>query len=184
MFDRTGLVGLGIAVLVSTGACRMTDDPPKKDQATSPATPSTLDTPAPTTSAAPTPRPANAPQFVDAPATGDVPDVVIAQLAQMQEQGHLIVYVGATWCEPCQRFHEAVKSAQLDSDLQGFTFLAFDMDRDRDRLVRAGYTSHYIPLFVIPGSDGRSSGKQIEGSIVGPGAPQQITPRLLALVTK
>ncbi len=162
----------------------MSDDPPKKDDST--ATPTTSapapeEKPTPTASA---PRPVNFPRFVDAPATGDVPDVVIAQQAQLQEQGHLLVYVGATWCEPCQRFHEAVNAGKLDTDLPGFTFLAFDMDRDRDRLVKAGYQSKFIPLFVIPGADGRSSGKQIEGSIVGPGSPQQITPRLLALVAK
>jgi hypothetical protein len=178
------VVGLGIAMLVSTLSCRMSDDPPKKDDSTSAPIATTAETPTPQVSAVATARPANAPKFIDAPPTGEVPDAVLAQLAVMQEQGHLIVYVGATWCEPCQRFHEAVKSAKLDNDLPGFTFLAFDMDRDRERLLRAGYQSHLIPLFVVPGPEGRSSGKQIEGSVVGPGSPQQITPRLLALVAK
>ena len=184
MSNRTILIGLGIAVLVSTLSCRMSDDPPKKDDSPSARITTAAEKPSPQPSAAATARPANAPKFVDAPAAGEVPDVVIAQQALMQEQGHLLVYVGATWCEPCQRFHEAVNAGKLDSDLPGFTFLAFDMDRDRERLVRAAYTSHFIPLFVIPGADGRSSGKQIEGSVVGPGSPQQITPRLLALVAK
>lgn len=162
----------------------MSDDPPKKDDSppATQATPAlTQDQPAPIASA---PRIGNFPRFIDAPAAGEVPDLVIAQQAQLQEQAHLLVYVGATWCEPCQRFHEAVNAGKLDSDLQGFRFLAFDMDRDRDRLMKAGYISKFIPLFVIPGADGRSSGKQIEGSIVGPGSPQQITPRLLALLAK
>ncbi|MEO8874714.1 MAG: thioredoxin family protein, partial [Polyangiaceae bacterium] len=144
----------------------MTDDPPKKEDpapetTTQPQFPQQPTLPAKS-------RPANAPHFIDAPATGEVPDIVKAQLAQTPSK--LIVYVGATWCEPCQRFHEAVNSGALDADLAGFTFLAFDMDRDRERLHPAGYQSKYIPLFVIPGADGRGGpGKQIEGSITGPG---------------
>jgi hypothetical protein len=184
MLKQTILVGLAIELLVSTTSCRMSDDPPKKDDSPTAAQATaapTQDQPAPTASA---PRIGNFPRFIDAPAAGDVPDAVIAEQAQLQEQGHLLVYVGATWCEPCQRFHEAVNAGKLDSDLQGFRFLAFDMDRDRDRLMKAGYISKFIPLFVVPSADGRSSGKQIEGSIVGPGSPQQITPRLLALLAK
>jgi len=157
----------------------MSDDPPKKDDST-PTPVETTPPPSPSK-----PRPATAPHFIDAAPTGEVPTLVQAQLAQTPPGSHLIVYVGATWCEPCRRFHEAVQSGVLDSDLQGFTFLAFDMDRDRDRLHSAGYSSHFIPLFVIPGSDGRGgAGKQMEGSITGPGAPHEITPRLLALVAK
>lgn len=160
----------------------MNDDAPKKDDSTPTTQASTSAASAQAAPVASGPRPANFPKFIDAAAAGEVPDVVIAEQAELQEQGHLIVYVGAKWCEPCQRFHEAVNAGKLDNDLQGFRFLAFDLDRDRDRLLKAGYTSHFIPLFAIPGADGRASGKQIEGSIVGPGSPQQITPRLLALV--
>lgn len=125
-------------------------------------------------------RPANAPKLIDAPATGDVAAIVKAQAAQTN--GPLIVYVGAKWCEPCQRFHHAVEQGDLDDQLPGFTFLTFDLDRDQERLVPAAYVSHYIPLFVVPGPDGRASDKRIEGSITGPGSPGEITPRLQALV--
>lgn len=126
-------------------------------------------------------RPANAPKFIQAPDTGDVPALV--HLAAIKAKGgELVVYVGATWCEPCQRFHHAVEHGDLDAKLAGWTFLQFDADRDHDRLVAAGYHSHYIPLFVVPGPDGHASTKMIEGSITGPGSPDQITPRLLAMV--
>ncbi|MGH7279992.1 MAG: TlpA family protein disulfide reductase [Polyangiaceae bacterium] len=127
-------------------------------------------------------RPEDAPKLVDAPATGDVAAIVKAEAAQAQ--GPLVVLVGAKWCEPCQRFHHAVEQGDLDDKLPGFTFLTFDLDRDQERLVPAGYVSHFIPLFVVPGPDGRASKKRIEGSITGPGSPGEITPRLLALVKK
>jgi thiol-disulfide isomerase/thioredoxin len=95
----------------------------------------------------------------------------------------LLVYVGATWCEPCQRFHHAVEEGQLDAAFPRLSVLAFDADRDGPALGAAGYVSRMIPLFAVPRSDGRSSGKQIEGSVKGEAAVNEITPRLLALVS-
>ena len=94
----------------------------------------------------------------------------------------LLVYVGATWCEPCQRFHHAVDQGELDADFPRLSILAFDADRDHEALAAAGYFSRLIPLFAVPKSDGSSSGKQIEGSVKGETAVGEITPRLRALV--
>src|SRR6188768_2295111 len=38
----------------------------------------------------------------------------------------VLVYVGASWCGPCQRFHKALASGELDEALAGTKFLAFD----------------------------------------------------------
>jgi thiol-disulfide isomerase/thioredoxin len=95
----------------------------------------------------------------------------------------LLVYVGATWCEPCQRFHHAVDQGELDAPFPRLSVLAFDLDRDGEALATAGYVSRLIPLFALPGEDGRASGKQIEGSVKGEAAVGEITPRLRALVT-
>jgi thiol-disulfide isomerase/thioredoxin len=95
----------------------------------------------------------------------------------------LLVYVGATWCEPCQRFHHAVERGELDAAFPRLSVLAFDADRDTAALGAAGYHSRLIPLFAIPLADGHSSGKQIEGSVKGESAVSEITPRLRALVS-
>jgi thiol-disulfide isomerase/thioredoxin len=96
----------------------------------------------------------------------------------------LLVYVGATWCEPCQYFHQAAEKGQLDSVFPGLRLVEFDLDRDREALDRAGYGSKMIPLFAVPRADGTGSGQQIEGSIKGPGAVDQIRPRLQTLIDK
>jgi len=122
--------------------------------------------------------------FVAAPA-GDVAEVVRAERDRAHaEKKRILVYVGATWCEPCKRFHEAASSGSLDAKLPSIRFVEFDLDRDEDRLKAAGYTSQYIPLFAAPLADGRASGKQIAGSVKGPGAPDEITPRLLSLLAE
>lgn len=93
-----------------------------------------------------------------------------------------LVYVGATWCEPCQYFHRAAEQGALDAELPPLALLELDLDRDGARIRAAGYASEMIPLFAVPGDDGRGTGRQIEGSIHGPGSPMQIAPRLRALI--
>ena len=93
-----------------------------------------------------------------------------------------MVYVGATWCEPCQYFHAAAERGDLDAQLPPIAFLEFDRDHDGERLDAAGYRSRMIPLFVSPNDDGTASERRMEGSIHGAGSPQEIVPRLLAIL--
>lgn len=67
----------------------------------------------------------------------------------------LVVYVGATWCEPCKRLRVEVKSGRLDERLGKLTLLAFDADADRDGLDAAGYRYRFVPFVALPGPDGR-----------------------------
>jgi hypothetical protein len=124
-------------------------------------------------------------EIVAASPGDDVPALVRDELARAQkDRRDLLVYVGAPWCEPCQRFHHAALSGQLDDAFPSLRLLEFDNDRDMNRLAAAGYTSRLIPLFARPNPDGRGSGQQIEGSIKGNGAVAEIAPRLRALLGK
>ena len=123
------------------------------------------------------------PALVDAPAAGPVAPFVAAQLGTSSTAGRrVLVYVGATWCEPCERFKDAVKAHTLDGLLGGVDVLVFDADRDRDRLEAAGYGSRMIPLFVVPNADGTASPARHEGAIKGDGAVAFLTPRLESLL--
>jgi thiol-disulfide isomerase/thioredoxin len=137
----------------------------------------------------PAPRPEDPPpkplpvEIVAAPASGDVAEIVQREGSRARADGRpLLVYVGASWCEPCQRFHHAAQEGRVDALFPGLRLVEFDLDRDRDRLNKAGYTSKMIPLFAVPREDGTAGGRQIEGSIKGPGAVAEITPRLKALL--
>lgn len=95
----------------------------------------------------------------------------------------VLVYVGATWCQPCKRFHEALETGELDQPLAGTHFLEFDADDDRAELRAAGYASKYIPLFSVPDSSGHATTLSIEGSIKADQAVREnLVPRLLALL--
>ena len=129
-----------------------------------------------------TPKPAGV-ELLAAPAQGEVAPLVRAELARAKrDRRRLLVYVGASWCEPCRRFHEAAKAGALDKAFPGLRLYELDRDRDEERLVAAGYTSRLIPLLAVPAADGRASGRQMEGSVKGDGAVAEMTPRLTALL--
>ena len=114
---------------------------------------------------------------------GDVATQVEAFVRAARAEGRTpLVYVGATWCEPCRYFHDAAERGELDDELPPMALLEFDQDRDATRLAAAGYGSRMIPLFVVPADDGRGGSQRIEGSIHGPGSPAQIAPRLRAIL--
>jgi len=115
----------------------------------------------------------------------DVAALVVAQLARARrDHRHVVVYVGASWCEPCTRFHDAARRGELDAEFGDVNLIAFDADRAGEALERANYRSELIPLFAIPRDDGTASGQQIEGSVKGDGAVGQIAPRLRGLVDR
>ncbi len=170
--DRS-LCALVALVALAAAAC---------DPAPSPAPPAS-------SSAAPPVTPAPAPsgpliEWVAAP-DGDVAEIALREATRAKKDGRrLLVYVGATWCEPCQRFHEAADAGKIQGALPPLRMLELDLDRDGERLAAAGYGSKMIPLFAVPGPDGRGTGARIEGSVKGPSAVGNIVPRLSALLAR
>ncbi len=112
---------------------------------------------------------ATKPSFVAAAPSGDVAAEVRARAGESPDH-KLVVYVGASWCGPCQEFHAALERGELDQRLKGVTFLEFDADRDSARLAAAGYGGRLIPRFALPDDQGRFGGQKIEGGIKGQGS--------------
>lgn len=126
------------------------------------------------------------PSFLHYPRTGSTIEPWVQEQVELAEAAHLrvLVYVGASWCEPCQRFHQAVEHGELNGTLNGLRFLEFDQDQDAAALKTAGYVYQYIPVLALPDPDGRNHGKMISGSIKGPRAVQEnLVPRLQALLS-
>jgi len=178
-----------IAFFFLLAACRMTDPDAKPDPAR---VTQAAAIPAPTASAAPSaPEPipamaigakASGVELVRAP-DGDVHAIVAAAKKQAREHGRtLLVYIGATWCEPCQHFHHAAERGELDAKFPKLTLLVFDADHDGDRLRNAQYAPGYIPYFGMPDDEGKPTRHAMEGSVKGDGAVANIAPRLQALI--
>lgn len=124
------------------------------------------------------------PEFVPA-GPGELDAVVREAAAAAAAEGRrVVVYVGATWCEPCQAFHGAVERGELDEALAGVRFVELDSDHDGARLQAAGYGGRLIPRFVLPDAQGRGSEQRIEGGIKGSGAVANIMERLGPLLAR
>jgi hypothetical protein len=159
-------LAVAAAAVLSTPACKTA-----VDVAPEPGPPATAAPAAPSA-----PRKMRA---TDAAPEGDVDAIVRAAMTTAAtERRRVVVYVGAAWCEPCQRFHHAVERGDLDGTFPEVDLVTFDADRDSERLASAGYVSRLIPLLALPGPDGRASGKQVEGGVKGEGAVAYIAPRL------
>jgi thiol-disulfide isomerase/thioredoxin len=110
---------------------------------------------------------------------------VQAELARAaKDQRKLVIYVGASWCEPCVRFHDAVLAGRLDRELAGVRLL--ELDADVHERIRGeadlGCSSRMIPLFARPTAEGRCGAERVEGAIKGDGAVGFILPRLVGLL--
>jgi hypothetical protein len=125
------------------------------------------------------------PSFLRYPGQAGAIEPWVQEQVELADATHLrvLVYVGASWCEPCQHFHQAVERGELNGPLNGLRFLEFDQDRDASALKVAGYLYQYIPVLALPDPDGRNHGRMISGSIKGPRAVQEnLVPRLQALL--
>ncbi|MEZ4225323.1 MAG: thioredoxin family protein [Polyangiaceae bacterium] len=115
--------------------------------------------------------------------TGSLSEVFEREAEDAKRSGRtLLVYVGAPWCEPCQHFKTAVKRGDLDTEFPGLRLLELDRDVDEARLAEAGCLSRLIPLLARPVAGRCSATARMEGSIKGPGAVAEMTPRLRTLL--
>lgn len=176
--------------LALVAACSRTDAPAEatKDPSPAPPPPASVSARAAPSVAPPPPGPlvlARGLRVAHAPPGDDAAAVIKAERERARESGRdVVVYVGAKWCEPCQRFHAAAERGELDADFPNLTLLEFDLDVDRERLVSAGYHSELIPLFVLPDENGRATSKRFEGSVKGDRAVSNIAPRLRQILAK
>jgi thiol-disulfide isomerase/thioredoxin len=122
--------------------------------------------------APPSGAPALKPEWLTAPADEPVATIMLREADRAAGEGRkVLLYVGASWCEPCQLFHEAVAAGKLDAELGGLRFVAFDLDHDRRRLAMAGCSSDMIPLFARPTAEGRCDATaRVAGAMKGDGA--------------
>jgi hypothetical protein len=173
------LSGLIPALLLSLAACSHSTEPSARK-----ANADLAESAAPTDSAG-APASLQPPSFLRYPGQAGAIEPWVEQQVELADAAHLrvLVYVGASWCEPCQHFHQAVERGELNGPLNGLRFLEFDQDRDASALKVAGYLYQYIPVLALPDPDGRNHGRMISGSIKGARAVQEnLVPRLQALL--
>jgi thiol-disulfide isomerase/thioredoxin len=100
-------------------------------------------------------------RVVPAAQDSDALSLVRTERLRAKAEGRvLVVFVSATWCEPCKKMKEEIEAGRLDDRFGETTLLAFDADKDVDRLSAAGYTFKFVPYVALPGADGRPAETQ------------------------
>lgn len=124
------------------------------------------------------------PLLVAAPTS--LPDgrAFVREQAAAHPDRRVFVYVGATWCEPCVRFHDAVVRGELDRDLPNTLFVELDLDQHEQALGPNDLACEgkLVPRFARAEPDGSCGPRRAEGAIKGEGAVGVIVPRLKALL--
>lgn len=117
-------------------------------------------------------------RVVAADPESDALSLVRTERLRARSEGRvLVVYVSATWCEPCKKMKEEIASGRLDARLGRTTLLAFDADEDVDRLNAAGYTFRFVPFVALPGADGHPADVQ-QATGKGGGAWRELLAKL------
>jgi hypothetical protein len=122
-------------------------------------------------------------EWVRIPSAAEPAPFIVSEMARAEaDHKRLLVYVGATWCQPCQRFHKAAEAGELDSVFPELRLVELDNDADASVIQELNCGSRLIPMFSAPDSSGHCTSKRIEGGIKGDGAVGFIAPRLRDLL--
>ncbi len=121
--------------------------------------------------------------LIDAPDEGSARPWIQGQLVNAaRAKQSVMVYVGAVWCEPCERFKKAAQAGELNQRLPGLRLLVFDADKHGQALHQAGYRWRLVPLFVRPTAQGGPSHLQEAGVPSQSAGVANIVPRLRRLL--
>ncbi len=155
---RATLLGLALLAACTPAPKENRDTPTTPTSAVATASASDASAPAPLVDAAAREM---AVRVVNASQDTDALTLVRTERLKAKAEGRvLVVYAGASWCEPCKRFKDQVHTGRLDEKLPHVTLLAFDADRDTERLAAAGYRFSFIPFVALPGADGHPTDTQ------------------------
>lgn len=120
------------------------------------------------------------PRLIVVPAASDGDALSTIRTARLQAKADgrvLVVFVSATWCAPCKKLKEEIATGHLDARYATTTLLAFDADRDAERLLAAGYSFKFVPYVALPAADGHpADSQQATGS--GSGAWRELLGKL------
>jgi thiol-disulfide isomerase/thioredoxin len=119
------------------------------------------------------------------PGTGPLAALVAAEIAT-HPTGNLkpIVYLGASWCGPCQEIKRSKDDPRMLDAFDGAMVIEVDIDEwNKEQLTALGYKTGVIPVFIAVDRDARALGPMIDGGAWGDNVPEIMAPPLKKFVT-
>lgn len=79
-----------------------------------------------------------------------------------------VLYVGATWCQPCKLLLEHRDDPRVAHALRGTYTVEIDFDDwTVAEMSAAGYGVQAVPMFFAIGADGKAAGPRLDGAAWG-----------------
>jgi thiol-disulfide isomerase/thioredoxin len=139
---------------------------------------------APASGAAPAELPAPLPPFAMtelAPTQGELTPLLRDQFARAQKRSlRPVVEFYADWCGPCRAFQASLVDPAMTEALRGTLLIKLNLDDWHDKLGGTGFDMKSIPFFYLVGSDGRPTGKVLDGDKWG----RNTVPNMSAALTR
>ena len=90
-----------------------------------------------------------------------------------------VVYIGATWCPPCQAIKRYKSDPQMAAAFAGTHIIELDVDDwTAPDLAALGYKAASVPVFIAVDKDGKAKGPTIDGGAWGDNIPANMAPPL------
>lgn len=109
------------------------------------------------------------------PASTGLAALLAGHAQRAGEQGLApVLYVGASWCQPCKLLEQHRDDPQVARALRGTYTIELDFDDwTVAELSASGYEMQAVPVFFAIGADGKAAGPRLDG---GPwiGSAEQI----------
>lgn len=85
----------------------------------------------------------------------------------------------ASWCGPCMAIKDNLDEPRMKAAFEGTYVIRVDADQFGGKaLSGTGFSADTIPVFFEVGSDGRPTGRQIDGGAWGDNIPENMAPPL------
>lgn len=111
---------------------------------------------------------------------GSLATLVEAEVAKAEATGKKhVVYIGATWCPPCQAIKKYKSDPQMVTAFAGTHVIELDVDDwTAPDLTALGYKASSVPVFIAVDKDGKAKGPTIDGGAWGDNIPTNMAPPL------
>jgi hypothetical protein len=88
------------------------------------------------------------------------------------------LYIGATWCQPCQKLHRSLDDERMVDAFRGTYVIHLDLDAWERELPSVGLRVAQVPVFFQLDAQGKPTGKSLDGGAWNEDVPAEMAPPL------
>ena len=120
-------------------------------------------------------------QVVRVENSGDLPTILATHVAKAKAAGlQPYAELWASWCPPCKAIEASMGDPRMREAFTGAYVIQLDSDHWGPKLEGAGLSAASIPVFYALDSNGKPTGRKVDGGAWGDNTPENMAPPLKA----